>query len=323
MSYGAGNFPTVEDDEVTETVTSLFGIEVQRRKDHIESLPGTRLRNDLDALNRCSYTIGTNGQELMDHMSTFIESQINVRSLSDQYVMELVRLLHNYLMAVTTLIDAQRVVMRHRWPVEGKDDKRSEFEKTAYSEHLQKTFDPGEAAFMVKLRNYTTHYSIPLPGISTNVSWQGADPLLHVNQLQLDRDSLLLFDGWSAPARRFLQAQEEKFDFTPIIERYSSAVRKFYQWFWDEINSRSAEQIDEVLSKAREMFLWYAEHDLHPDWLTSGGEPPADWNGRKFRASKRLERYEHGTKGYRPIVVSSCGSAAMHDDADAWPLFPR
>lgn len=118
----------------TETIyRNPITAELQRRKAYLEALPGARLKEDLDALNRCSYTFGQNAQELADHVGRFLGSAtLNARELSDDYVNELVRLLHNYLASVTSLIDAQRVVMRHRWPATTKGE-RSEFETTDYT----------------------------------------------------------------------------------------------------------------------------------------------------------------------------------------------
>jgi hypothetical protein len=98
------------------------------------------------------------------------------------------------------LIDAQRVVMRHRWP-SAKKGEYSEFETTDYAAQLQKTFETGEAEFMQKLRNYCTHYSIPVPGLGTSMSGEAGGPMLRVNTLQLDRDELLRWDEWRAAAR--------------------------------------------------------------------------------------------------------------------------
>jgi hypothetical protein len=74
-----------------------------------EALPGYRLKLDLKALNRCSYTFGRNAEELSRHVGQFLLSRTTLaRELSDEYVNELVRLLHNYLTSITTLIDAER-----------------------------------------------------------------------------------------------------------------------------------------------------------------------------------------------------------------------
>ena len=209
------------------------------------------------------------------------------------------------------LIDAQRVVMRHRWP-SAKKGEYSEFETTDYAAQLQKTFETGEAEFMQKLRNYCTHYSIPVPGLGTSMSGEAGGPMLRVNTLQLDRDELLRWDEWRAAAMAYLRAQPERFDFAPIIERYMAGVRVFYQWFWEQVNARSADLVAELNAKGMEVKLWYDEHDLRPDWLIKGdGLPPSDWNGRLERAKRRHVRYEHGTQGFRVSIVDTEGTIEL------------
>lgn len=217
----------------------------------------------------------TNATELAAHVGEFLHSSQFSRDVSEEYVNDLVRLLHNYLTSVTSLVDSQRVVMRHRWPTarayEGNcpacdrplpsNDSLSEFEAKDYAEQLAATFETGEAAFMGKLRNYCTHYSIPLPNLGTTIRWeQGMPGVEQVNTLQLERDKLLRWNGWTRPAKRFLEEQAEDFDLVPIIERYVNAAGQFAQWFWGEINRRSASLIDEMNAKATELKLWYDEN---------------------------------------------------------------
>lgn len=314
----------VEDAEQAQESYTPIAVEMAWRKAHIDDLPGSRLKDDLEALNRCSYTFGENAKQLATHMASFLGTGQHVHKVSEEYVLELVRLLHNYLMSVTTLIEAQRVVMRHRWPAEKKDGK-SEFERNDYTNQLGIAFDSGEAAFMVKLRNYSTHYAIPVPGISTTMSWGASRQVELVNALKLDRDLLLRFDGWGAVAKGFLEEQESKFDFAPIIERYMKSAREFFAWFWDQINRRSSEAKAELHCKATELFLWYSEQDVRPEWMTSGGEPPPGWNGRRElrrkRAQKRIERYAYGSRGHGGIAVDSRGVAMPGEDS--WTPLPR
>ncbi|MET8423898.1 hypothetical protein [Nocardia sp. NPDC004860] len=300
--------------------------EMERRKALIEVLPGARLKADLDAMNRCSYIIGANGKELADHVGQFVSSRQHVNDVSDTYVNELVRLLHNYLASVTSLIDAQRVVMRHRWPSKNKDEK-SEFERKDYADQLRATFATGEAEFMVKLRNYCTHYSVPLPALGTTIKWENGGPVIHVNTLQLDRDKLLRWDSWGAAAKAYLERQDAHFDLAPIIESYMKSVRKFYEWFWTEIDTRSEAQKDELRARATELQLWHDENNVRPDWLTAGQEQPANWNrvGRRvmrhLRAQKRIERYAHGTRGFSVSTVNSDGEIVfIRDD---WSPLPN
>ena len=296
--------------------------EIDRRKAHLESLPGFRLKTDLEALNRCSYTFSRNAQELNDHIGRFLYTQSTMaKELSDEYVNELVRFLHIYLTSVTSLIDAQRVVMRHRWPSEKKGE-YSTFEANDYAAKIRDAFETGEAEFMQKLRNYCTHYSIPVPELGTSMSWEAGGPVIMTNTLRLDRDELLRWGEWRSAATAYLRAQPERFDFAPIIGRYMSAAREFFQWFWEQLNERSAAIVTELNEKALEFKFWYDEHNLTPDWVMKGdGSPPADWNGRLERAKRRQLRYAHGTQGFRVCTADSAGLIEV--SSSDWEPFPR
>lgn len=76
-----------------------------------------------------------NADELNRHAAKFLQRRTMARDTTDEYADELVRYLHNYLTSVTSLIDSQRVVMRH---CRGKG---SEFETGAYKEHVKTSFD--------------------------------------------------------------------------------------------------------------------------------------------------------------------------------------
>ncbi|MFL0295156.1 hypothetical protein ACJH6J_29640 [Mycobacterium sp. SMC-18] len=190
------------------------------RKAHLEALPGFQLKEDLEALQRCLHVFSRNAADLAGHVSQFLTSPQIAKEISEEYVNELVRLLHNYLTSVTSVIDSQRVVMRHRWPTKGSspgicgecrrplpmEENLSEFESKVYASKLAEAFETGEGVFMTKLRNYCTHYSIPVPELATTLSWgQGMPGTARVNTLQLDRDKLLRWGGWTAAGKAYLK----------------------------------------------------------------------------------------------------------------------
>ena len=255
---------------------SPFTAEMNRRIAHLEALLAYQLKEDLEALRRCLYTFTTNANELATHIREFLISHHVARDVPEDYVNELVRRLHNYLTSVSSLVDSQRIVMRHRWtrqrgggapeicpgcgrPLPSNEDK-SEFESKDYSEKLAEAFETGERVFMSKLRNYCTHYSIPLPELSTTFSRERGSQGVTINTLQLDKDKLLRWEGWGGQAREFLSRQAQLFDLAPIAARYVNAANEFAAWFWSEINRRSASLIDEMTTKAMELKLWHDEN---------------------------------------------------------------
>lgn len=298
--------------------------EMEAREAYLLNLPGAQFKDDIRAMNLCSYTMSQNGVELEKHVRQFMGAPVMQEELSDDFENELVRLLHNFLASVTSLIDAQRVVIRHRWPDEGQSPK---FAQNEYKHSLALHFAPGESEFVVKLRNYCTHRSIVSPGLVTNISWEQGGPLVHVNTLTLKRDELLEWDKWGAPARAYLEGQEETFELAPIIERYTSAAREFYKWFWSEMHKHYSIEQAEYVSKAQEYALWRLENDNRPEWWDQGPDEPAAWRNdprgmsRRQRASRRLARYEYGTHRFNAHAIDSSGNVAWIED-DWTPLPP-
>lgn len=297
---------------------------MREREAYLRALPGAQFNEDIRALNFCSYTMGRNGTELEAHVRQFMGAPVLAEELDDDFENELVRLLHNFLASVTSLIDAQRVVMRHRWPDEGQTSK---FAQGEYKNALARFFQPGESEFVVKLRNYCTHRSIVSPGLHTTMSWEQGGPVMHSNTLTLNRDELLEWDSWGAPARTYLEAQDASFELAPIIGRYTLAAREFYQWFWDEMHRHYSVEQAECMSKAKEYDLWRKENDNRPEWWEQGPEEPLEWQedhsgmSRRQRARRRIERYEFGVHRFNGHVIGSEGVVTWVED-DWEPLPP-
>ncbi|MDX1889299.1 hypothetical protein [Mycolicibacterium sp. 050158] len=286
-----------------------FFAELERRNAYMLALPGERLREDMEAMKRCLYTFGRNEVELSSHVDKFVHSETQAPDVDGVYVDELVRLLHNFLTSVTTYIDSQRVVMRHRWPTK---DGPSEFEASVYTPKRRDIFETGEAEFMTKLRNYCTHYSIPVPGLSTSISWDESRHVQQANKLQLDRDALLRWTGWDGPATKFLEAQPEQFDFPPIIASYVKATQAFFGWFWDAISRHSAALVEDRNFKAAEIRLWIEEYEP-PTPLLAGTTDLVNTGGgvQRLRAERRARRYAHGTQGFRISTVDASGNIVV------------
>lgn len=280
------NDDTGEPDEATasagESWTNPFSIEFDRRKAELLAMPGYQLKLDLEALGRAGHIMYKNAEELSAHAATFLRGRRFSRDVGDEFEKELVRFLHNYLTSIYSLIEAQRVVMRHCW------GDGSEFEKGEYTDHRKASFGTGEAEFMTELRNYCTHRSVPLPGISTTFSWGRGQPALLVNRLTLDRDALLTWKKWTAPAKAYLRAKEPQFDLGPVIESYVSTASAFFNWFVEEINERNAQIKTEYMDAAGALKAWYEEETgMNTEGYRRLFGPP---DGQDNRAQPRGQR---------------------------------
>lgn len=278
---------TEEDDDSApvegEIYKSRFGIERDKRMAELEAMPGFRLNGDLAALGRAGHVMYKNAEELSRPADQFLRSRRHFsRDVDDEFEKELVRFLHNYLTSVYSLIEAQRVVMRHCW---GED---SEFETGEYTAHRKASFETGEAEFMTELRNYCTHRSVPLPSIITTFSGGRGQPNLLINRLTLDRDALLKWKKWTAPAKAYLRAQEPQFDLGPVIESYVNTAAAFFNWFVNEINERRAEIKTEFTEAAEAYQKWYEEEmGMNTEGFRKLFGPPSGGNRSQRRGQRQ------------------------------------
>src|SRR6478752_2740316 len=89
---------------------------MESRNSHLRALPGSVYREWFDALNHASRVLSGNGVEFNNHVQKFVGSPIFVNQLPEDFGFEAARLLHNYLAAMTTFRDIQRVMHRRVWP---------------------------------------------------------------------------------------------------------------------------------------------------------------------------------------------------------------
>jgi hypothetical protein len=253
-------------------------------------MPGFQLKLDLEALGRAGHVMYKNAEQLSHHATRFLKGHRFAQDVDDEFEKEMVRFLHNYLTSIYSLIEAQRVVMRHCWG-EG-----SEFETGEYTDHRKASFETGEAEFMTELRNYSTHRSIPLPGISTTFSGGHGRPSMLINRLTLDRDELLKWKKWTGPAKAYLRAKDEQFDLGPVIQSYVNTAAAFFNWFVAEINQRNAE-IKTAYTEAAEAYVeWYREQlGMNTEGYKklfgqSGGENRERRHGQRQQPKKSTKR---------------------------------
>jgi hypothetical protein len=291
-----------EGDEPTvlKSWTSPFGIENDKRKAELVAMPGFTLNVDLAMLGRSGHVMYRNAEELARHADQFMRSRRpfahDANDQIEEFEKELVRFLHNYLTSVYSLIESQRVVMRHSW------GDQSEFETGAYTEHRKASFETGEAEFMTELRNYCTHRSVPVPHVSSTLTGGAGRPSLIINRLTLDRDELLKWKKWTVPAKEYLRAKEERFDLGPVIQSYVNTAAAFFNWFVSEINERNAEIKDAYMKAAEAYAKW---HEDQMGMNTEGyrklfGPPPSERNrSQKSGQSGQRNQPKRTTKRQR------------------------
>lgn len=308
-----------EPPDEQETVTSWTNphtAEYQRRQQMLMAMRPYEVIAMLRELNLTSYAFGTNTQELQAHIARYPEigqSQPFNPDVGDPFGMELARLLANTLASVKSLVSGQRTVLRDVWPKIG--GQLSAFEQGEYTKKRLDVFEADEAKVLEELRNYSQHKFLPY--LNPSYHFSQTMPMAEF-QFLLHVEPLMKWDGLTAEVRKYLEARGDSIDLLPIIGRYSSSVREFYKWFWLQVEEKMKPERVEYDAHTAELMLYGEEVFLAPDWFRkAGGEPPADWNGARWRtrslAEIRQRRWALGHKSFRGITIDSQGVAEVGD----------
>ena len=294
-----------------------FSVELERRRAHIESLEGDKLKADFDSLNLSVFILSGNGNELLNSAASFAGTDVHVDQLPKCFPDEFSRLLHNLLASAKSLMEVQRSIGNRWW------GKNSDFMTKDQREAVAKFYVAGEPEFLFKLRDFALHIGSPNLSIKTVMSLKKGGPLTQENSIKLKKGELLDWSGWNTASRKFIESQDVEFGIFDVIERYFKSVTDYHFWFWSRLENDFQALIDEHKEKAKELFFWVEEFSAVPDWLHEGdGFPPPGWSPRRFRAEKTQARYAYGSRGFRIITVDTQGIGVV-GDSEGWSPLPR
>jgi hypothetical protein len=311
-------------DNGTTSYTTPFGQEVDRRNAHLNALPGQAFHDWFVSVNRASQVFGGNSRELERHLTQFVGAPLFVSELPDDFADEAARLLHNYLAALASLRDVMRGIHRKVWPgrftPDDSDDKRTKWEVEIWTPKVDQLFGDPPVVFLVDLRNYSLHYAIPVVSMATNFhSLAGSGgPMAINNTVAVDRNELLKWDNWRSKGRQYLTSQpSDNVEILPAIATYSTRVREFFGWFWEQIEGSNYPAIMEYRRKSGE-FAHYLQVE---DTLVRFG-PDGPSALKRPLAAARLERAMFGTSGWRLITQDEIGEWVVGERETDWPPLP-
>lgn len=303
-----------EDEESQESWTNPWIAEYEERQAMLMGTRSFEVISMMRDLNLTSYAFSKNAEDLQTHVlryPTMGQSQPFNPDVGDPFGVELARLFANLLSSVKSLISGQRAILRDIWPSVGKQ--LAEFEQGEYTLKRLAVFDAAEAKLLIELRNYSQHKFLPY----LNPAWAFSPRMPMAEfQFRLNIEPLLKWDSLNAEVREYLEEQGDSIDLIPIIARYSAAVREFYRWFWLKIEDETRPQRVEYDAHSAELRVYGEEVFLAPDWFRqSGGEPPPDWDDRRWRRRSLVEirqrRWALGHRSFRGISVDSQGVAEV------------
>lgn len=319
MTGGDDESPRIDADEGTTTHYSPFGIEVRARDAHLDALPGKVYAEWFESLNRASQVFNGNSIELVRHLSQFVGTMTHVNDLPSDFGGEANRLLHNYLAALASLRDVQRMIHQKLWPEryapDDPDDKRTKWEVETWTPQVTVQFADDSIRFLVDLRNFSLHYAIPPVTMTTRWHGSGGEPTQWTNEVALDRNELLKYSRWSGAARRYIGTHDGDIEFLPVVSTYSTRVREFFAWFWGQVEDAVRIELGEYYGKRAEYGHW---RRVEATWGHYG--PDGRTVQRPRLAAARLDRAGNGTSGWRIIAPDENGEWVVGESD--WPPLP-
>lgn len=172
---------------------------------------------------------------------------------------EVARLLHNYISAVISLVDATRVFVRTHY---AGTELFKEYERRVKSDFA----DAPLHRFLQDLRNYSLHYRLPAMRAITSFKRRKDGGFDLDNAFRLDTNKLKEWDGWKAKAREYLETLGSEADLRHIIDAYEPVVTDFQRWLADRINQEHISAIKELANLEKRMAR------VERDWRISWGD---------------------------------------------------
>jgi hypothetical protein len=164
------------------------------------------------------------------------------RDALDEALLELPRLLHNFLVGAATLRDHTRGMVRELYT-------GSPF-LAEYNAEIESRFAVSPVSgFVQDLRNYIVHRSI-LP-IRAQLQFKRAEPLQ--STARLDVAALLEWDRCSARSQDYLREAGGSIDLKRPVDEYAAIVEDFDRWLAVRTGDLNAEDLREFVRLKREL----------------------------------------------------------------------
>jgi hypothetical protein len=226
--------------------------ELMERQKAIPRLPGAAVHNELEALHRMALVFRGNAGELVRFLAE-VQKEENLgrlyslenRAGFDRFLLEVDRLLHNFVSSATSLVDHARRVQRKLLPEDPADDLAAEYLRRI--EHEFK--DAPRIQFVQDLRVLSVHRQLPV--VRGGLSWSLEEPLQ--SRVLLPCADLLEWEKWSAPAREFIDAAGENIAIAEVVEEYAKQALSLHAWFLDALRARHQSELEHLRSEVDEL----------------------------------------------------------------------
>jgi hypothetical protein len=254
----------------------------------ILTAPGTAYLNRSSARSFSLNIFQINAQELIEATLSVRDVDEGLRLMSvenreagQQAHREINRLVHNFVAASKTLVDHTREFIQEYYAGTILEDEYKARVRTDFAS------DP-VSKFVQDLRNYMLHKALPRSHMFIhfdNTSNDPDGPQLETGVRYLTR-ALSEWDGWTAPAKVYIEAAGEHIDIHIFAEKYLEKVLRFHAW------------LDSALEKLHAADLVQLK-ELHEAFSRNASAPPTS-----KRTLEPPERPENScTPGESPLGV--------------------
>jgi hypothetical protein len=166
----------------------------------------------------------------------------NNREAGQQTHREVTRRIHNFVAAALTLVEHTRIFMRQHYSDTSILDRyQAKVDAEFANEPLVK--------FVQDLRNFMLHKG--LPGSEMFLNFKSNPDLPNgggvlTTGIRIRAAQLLTWDGWSVPARTFIEKAGEFVDIRAFAEAYTDNIVSFHDWLQDELDQFHLADLDEL-----------------------------------------------------------------------------
>jgi hypothetical protein len=192
----------------------------------MESMEGWKIEVKTRYLGISHYIFITNYNQLKTSLELFNHKEVSStiwavknRNKLNQFQIEVIRLFHNYLASVKSLVDHTRIVVEE---VHGNKEFSREYELKKQEIFVNSPL----SRFIQDLRNYILHKGIP-----KTIARKTFIESDKANSILLDINSLRSWDNWSAKSKEYLDNAKDNINLYELIVAYGSLVIDFYNWF--------------------------------------------------------------------------------------------
>ena len=217
---------------------------------------GTEAENRLNSRQYSVNILNMNAHELMEAITVSENSEFAIAAFSEknkgasrQIHREVNRLVHNYVCAVSTFADHSRNFMKRYYT--GIDFQLD------YNAEIQRVFNSSEhCRFVRDLRNYMTHRGLPdsnfrmkatrIGSVDNPVDTSGGVPCDVTSGVFYKTERFIEWDGWTAPARRYLLAADREMELRVIFDGHIEIMYEFNAWFLERFKNHHKADYEEL-----------------------------------------------------------------------------